>query len=288
MWKNCEVRGITPPDSISFFETLVSDDKRARYVKDLGTSEGILKYKNHDHFYRRQIYNHIINLIMKETGLSWEEAASELCKRGYDGAVKSIMKETDLSWEEAVSEFGMRGYDSQLKNIMKEMGLIQEEATSELGNLKHNAAVESIMKEMGLMQEEAASELGNNGAVESIMKETGLIREEAVSEIGKLCHKGAVNSIANRIEELTGRKPSFEKAASEVGKLGGKNSLGKSKRENGQFFMIEEIDAKNNPINPDTARYAETYRDILAWLCSDNVKFGYTFKGISCGCKKTC
>ena len=43
----------------------------------------------------------------------------------------------------------------------------------------------------------------------------------------------------------------------------GEDSIGKSKSGDGQFFLIEEIDSKNNPINRVMAPYAETCRDIL-------------------------
>jgi hypothetical protein len=45
--------------------------------------------------------------------------------------------------------------------------------------------------------------------------------------------------------------------------------------------LIEEIDSKNNPINQDMAWYAETFCNILAWLCSADVKLGYKFSKIT-------
>ena len=71
-------------------------------------------------------------------------------------------------------------------------------------------------------------------------------------------------------------------------KNGGENSLGKSKSGDGQFFLIEEIDSKNNPINRVMAPYAETCRAIFAWQCSEDVKFGYNFDSIAKKIHETC
>ncbi len=60
-------------------------------------------------------------------------------------------------------------------------------------------------------------------------------------------------------------------ASSERGKKGGVSGHGKSKSSDVQFYLIEEIVSKNNLINQDMAWYAETFRNILAWLCSEDV-----------------
>ena len=116
----------------------------------------------------------------------------------------------------------------------------------------------------------------------------------------KLVRQGnRVSSVARQMEEATGKRPTIVDAASKFGrkggevihrtndgcgggehsipqedrmamptadhgKKGGESSCGKSKSSDGQSYLIEEIDLKNNMIKIDTAWYAETFFDIIA------------------------
>ncbi len=63
-------------------------------------------------------------------------------------------------------------------------------------------------------------------------------------------------------------------------KKAGERSCGKYRNGGNQFYLVEEIDSKNNPINQIKARYAETFGDVLAWLCSKYVNLGYEYDSI--------
>ncbi len=69
-------------------------------------------------------------------------------------------------------------------------------------------------------------------------------------------------------------------ASSEHAKKAGERSRGKSRNGDDQFYLVKEIDSKNIPINQNMARYAETLRDVLAWLCSKDAEFGYEYSSI--------
>jgi hypothetical protein len=104
----------------------------------------------------------------------------------------------------------------------------------------------------------------------------------ASSECGKSSHR--TNNGCKKGEHWIDEENRMSTAPSEHGKKGDKkgreSSCGKSRSGDIQFFLIEEIDSKNNLINQDMAWYVETFRDVLAWLCSEDVKFGYGFSSI--------
>jgi hypothetical protein len=161
--KNCKMRRIGFPGKISFFKKLISDDNHARYVQDLHSSDGRSKFLRHAEFYHLQQYNHAKDSIIAETGLSRDEAASELGLCGHEGAINSITAATGLSRDEATSELGRHGHKGSINNITAATGLLRDEAASELGRRGHEGAINSITVATGLSRDEAASKLGRCG-----------------------------------------------------------------------------------------------------------------------------
>jgi hypothetical protein len=141
------MRGIGVPRKISFFEKLVSDDCRARYMQDLQSNEGRSKFYLHAEFYRLQQYNHMVDSIVASTGLSRDEAAKELSRRGHDVAVDRIVALTGLLRDEATKELGRRSHDGAVVSIVASTGLLRDEAATELGRRANESKEKKYTRE---------------------------------------------------------------------------------------------------------------------------------------------
>ena len=99
---NCTLRGIVAPRTPSFFETLVEDNLRARYVQDIRSFQYSARVEELASFYRDQRWMHM-HAVLRAQGFDFEE----LGRRGREAALDSLVAE-GFSQEEASTELGHR------------------------------------------------------------------------------------------------------------------------------------------------------------------------------------
>ena len=79
---NCRSRGIEKPHAPSFFELLVEDSMRARFMQNTSS----LKYEDKDrleelgdfYFYRNQCWRHMHN-VLRSQGITFQELGHQCC-----------------------------------------------------------------------------------------------------------------------------------------------------------------------------------------------------------------
>ena len=100
---NCILRGIVEPHAPSFFDTLVEDNLRARYVQDISTFEYYFgRLEELAGFFCDQRWMHM-HAVLRSQGITFHE----LGHRGREAALDSVEAE-GFSREEALREIGLR------------------------------------------------------------------------------------------------------------------------------------------------------------------------------------
>jgi hypothetical protein len=100
---NCILRGIAEPRAPSFFETLVQDNLRARYVQDISSFEYSARVEELAGFYHDQRWMHMHH-VLRSQGISFQE----LGHRGLEANVAILLAEEGFSREEALRAIGKR------------------------------------------------------------------------------------------------------------------------------------------------------------------------------------
>ena len=186
---NCILRGIAEPHAPSFFDTLVEDNLRARYVQNSTSFEELVG------FYHNQRWMHMHAVlrgqgitfqelghrgieaalaILEAQGFSREEASSELGHRRRRGALASLEAQGftgEGGTRTASTELGHRGYGGTLASL-EEQGFTGEggmrSASTKHGHRRRNDALASL-EAQGFTGEggtrTASTELGRRGGV---------------------------------------------------------------------------------------------------------------------------
>jgi hypothetical protein len=109
---NCTIlRGIAKPRAPSFFDTLVEDNLRARYVQNISFMEYYDRLKELAGFYRDQRWMHM-HAVLRDRDINFHE----LGHRGCEAALASLEVQ-GFSRKEASTEFGHRGRDGALASL---------------------------------------------------------------------------------------------------------------------------------------------------------------------------
>ena len=114
MRPNCILRGIVAPCAPSFFETLVEDNLRARYVQDISSFEYSARVEELASFYCDQRWMHM-HTVLRALGITFEELGGQ----GREAALDSLVAE-GFSREEASSELGHRGRRGALASLERQ------------------------------------------------------------------------------------------------------------------------------------------------------------------------
>jgi hypothetical protein len=142
---NCILRGIAEPRAPSFFDTLVQDNLRARYVQDIRSMEYSARVEELAGFYRDQRWMHM-HAVLRSQGISFEE----LGRRGGEASIEAnvaILAEEGFSREEALRAIGKRLRKGALASL-EAQGFTGEDGTrsasTELGHRGRGGALASI------------------------------------------------------------------------------------------------------------------------------------------------
>jgi hypothetical protein len=103
---NCILRGIVEPHGPSFFDTLVQDNLRARYVQDISSFEYSARVEELAGFFHDQRWMHM-HQVLRSQGITFEE----LGRRGGEASIEAnvaILAEEGFSREEALRAIGKR------------------------------------------------------------------------------------------------------------------------------------------------------------------------------------
>ena len=155
------LRGIVEPHGPSFFDTLVEDNLRARYVQDISTFEYFGRLEELAGFFRDQRWMHM-HAVLRSQGITFEE----LGRRGPLAALASLEAQ---GFSEASTEFAKRGRRGALASIERQ-GFTGKGGTAststELGNRGCGGALASL-EAQGFTGEDgtrtASTELGHRG-----------------------------------------------------------------------------------------------------------------------------
>ena len=163
------------PHAPSFFDTLVQDNLRARYVQDISSFEYSVRLEELGGFFRDQRWMHM-HAVLRAQGIDYEE----LGRRGREAALDSLVAE-GFSREEASSELGHRGRRGALASLERQ-GFTEEggtkTASQELASRGRGGALASLYTQ-GFTGEggtkTASEELASRGgwATSAIYRESG-------------------------------------------------------------------------------------------------------------------
>ena len=127
------------PHAPSFFDTLVEDNLRARYVQDIRSMEYSARVEELAGFYRDQRWMHMHD-VLRSQGITFKE----LGRRGRLAALASLEAQ---GFSEASTEFAKRGRRGALASIERQ-GFTGEDGTrtasTELGHRGRGGALASI------------------------------------------------------------------------------------------------------------------------------------------------
>jgi hypothetical protein len=169
---NCILRGIAEPRAPSFFETLVQDNLRARYVQDISSFEYSARVEELAGFYHDQRWMHMHH-VLRSQGISFQE----LGHRGLEANVAILLAEEGFSREEALRAIGKRLRKGALASL-EAKGYTGEggtrSASTELAHRCRKGALASL---------EAKGYTGEGGT------------RSASTELAHRCRKGALASI---------------------------------------------------------------------------------------------
>jgi hypothetical protein len=175
---NCILRGIVEPRGSSFFDTLVEDNLRARYVQDIRTLEYSARVEELAGFFRDQRWMHM-HQVLRSQGITFEE----LGRRGGEASIEAnvaILAEEGFSREEALRAIGKRLRKGALASL-KRQGFTGEggtrSASTELAHRGRGGSLASLERQ-GFTGEggtrSASTELahrGLGGALASVEKQ---------------------------------------------------------------------------------------------------------------------
>ena len=202
---NCILRGIAEPQHApSFFDTLVQDNLRARYVQDIRSFEYSARVEELDGFYRDQCWKHM-HAVLRSQGITFKE----LGHRGNEAAI-AILKDEGFTREEALRYIGKRLRKGALTSL-ENQGFTGKDGTrtasTELGHRGRGGALTSL-KNQGFTGEggtrTASTELGHRGRGGALtsLKNQGFTGKEgtrtASTELGHRGRRGALASLENQ------------------------------------------------------------------------------------------
>jgi hypothetical protein len=166
---NCILRGIVEPRGPSFFDTLVEDNLRARYVQDISTFEYSARVEELAGFFRDQRWMHM-HQVLRSQGITFEE----LGHQGREAALASLERQGYTGEDGAASAstaFGRRGGEASIEAIVASFvadGFTRIEALRAIGLRLRGGALASL-EAQGFTGEggtaSASSELGRRGGV---------------------------------------------------------------------------------------------------------------------------
>jgi hypothetical protein len=137
---NCILRGIVEPRGPSFFDTLVEDNLRARYVQDIRTFEYSARVEELAGFFRDQRWMHM-HQVLRGLDINYHE----LGHRGLEASLV-ILEAEGFSREESLREVGLRRRGGALASLELQ-GFTGEggarSASSELGHRGRGGALAS-------------------------------------------------------------------------------------------------------------------------------------------------
>jgi hypothetical protein len=136
---NCILRGIVEPHAPSFFDTLVEDNLRARYVQDIRSMEYSARVEELAGFDRDQRWMHMHD-VLRSQGITFKEL-------GRQGCLAALASLEAQGFSEASTEFAKRGRRGALASIERQ-GFTGEDGTrtasTELGHRGRGGALASI------------------------------------------------------------------------------------------------------------------------------------------------
>jgi hypothetical protein len=191
---NCILRGIVEPHAPSFFDTLVEDNLRARYVQDISTFEYFGRLEELPGFFCDQRWMHM-HAVLRSQGITF----CELGHRGREAALDSLEAE-GFSREEALREIGLQRRRGALASL-EAQGFTGEggtrSASTELGHRGRDGAQDSL-EAKGFTGEggtrSASTELARRGgeALSAIIRKSGTCKYPGCGYAivhGQLCIK---------------------------------------------------------------------------------------------------
>ena len=141
---NCILRGIVEPHGPSFFDTLVEDNLRARYVQDISTFEYSGRLEELAGFFRDQRWKHMHH-VLRSQGITLEEQG----RRGGEASIEAIVASLEadgFTRIEALREIGLRLRGESLASL-EAQGFTGEDGTAtastELGRRGRGGALAS-------------------------------------------------------------------------------------------------------------------------------------------------
>ena len=129
--------GIAEPRAPSFFDTLVEDNLRPRYVQNISSMGYYDRLEELAGFFRGQCWMHM-HKELRGLGITFHE----LGHRGREAALDSLEAQRFLR-EEASTELGHRGRDGALASL-EAQGFSREEASTELGHRGRDGTLASL------------------------------------------------------------------------------------------------------------------------------------------------
>jgi hypothetical protein len=164
---NCILRGIVEPRGPSFFDTLVEDNLRARYVQNIRSMEYSGRLQELAGFFRDQRWMHMHN-VLRSQGITFEEQG----RRGGEASIKAIVASLEadgFTRSEALRAIGIRLRGGSLASL-EAQGYTGEDGTAtastELGRRSRGGALASV-EAQGYTGEDgtatASTELGRRG-----------------------------------------------------------------------------------------------------------------------------
>jgi hypothetical protein len=160
-----------------FFDTLVQDNLRARYVQDISSFEYSVRLEELTGFFRDQRWMHMhdvlrgLGITFHELGRQGQAAArasleaitfQELGHQGHKGAIASLMAE-GISWKEASKEFASRGLRGALSSLEAHGYTGERAAFTELGHRGRDGALASLEAQGYTVERAALTELSRRG-----------------------------------------------------------------------------------------------------------------------------
>jgi hypothetical protein len=222
---NCILRGIAEPRAPSFFDTLVQDNLRARYVQDIRSMEYSGRLEELAGFYRDQRWMHM-HAVLRSQGITFEE----LGRRGRLAALASLEAQ---GFSGASTEFAKRGRRGALASL-EAQGFTGEggaaSASTEFAKRGRKGALASLDRQ-GFTGEggtrSASTELahrGLGGALASLERQGFTGEGGTRSASTELAHRGLGGALASLDRQGFTGEDGKASASTEFGRRGGEAS----------------------------------------------------------------
>jgi hypothetical protein len=226
---NCILRGIVEPRGPSFFDTLVEDNLRARYVQNIRSMEYSARVEELAGFFRDQRWMHM-HSVLRSQGITFEE----LGRQGREAALAFLERQGGYTGEDgaasASTEFGRRGGEASIKAlvaILEAEGFTRIEALRSIGVRLRGGTLASL-EVQGFTGEDgtrsASTELGHRGRGGALasLETQGFTGEGGVASAStELGHRGRGGALASlETQGFTGEGGAAS-ASTELGRRGG-------------------------------------------------------------------